>query len=82
MATEIDWVMKQKLIERYSAKHDLALSSSRIAQIDLAYHDISRDRGLFYLLQKQRCGGAGRHRPRDLPGQVRAAADHACAAAR
>ncbi|MGZ4632988.1 MAG: proteasome accessory factor PafA2 family protein, partial [Actinomycetes bacterium] len=53
VATEIDWVMKHKLIERYSAKHGLSLASSRIAQIDLAYHDISRDRGLFYLLQKR-----------------------------
>jgi proteasome accessory factor A len=53
VATEIDWVMKHRLIERYRAKHDLALSSARIAQIDLAYHDISRERGLFYLLQKR-----------------------------
>ena len=53
VATEIDWVIKHKLIERYSAKHDLSLSSSRIAQIDLAYHDISRERGLFYLLQRR-----------------------------
>ena len=51
--TEIDWVIKHKLIERYSAKHGLALSSPRIAQIDLAYHDISRERGLFYLLQRR-----------------------------
>ncbi len=48
---EIDWVIKLRLIERYMAKHDLTLSSPRIAQIDLAYHDISRHRGLFYLLQ-------------------------------
>ena len=53
VATEIDWVIKHQLIERYSAKHDLSLSSSRIAQIDLAYHDISRERGLFYLLQRR-----------------------------
>ena len=50
--TEIDWVIKHRLIERYRAKHDLALSSPRIAQIDLAYHDIHRRRGLYYLLQR------------------------------
>jgi proteasome accessory factor A len=50
---EIDWVIKLRLIERYMAKHDLAMSSPRIAQIDLAYHDITRDRGLFYLLQNR-----------------------------
>ena len=47
---EIDWATKYQLIERYRAKHDLALSSPRVAQLDLAYHDIRRDRGLFYLL--------------------------------
>ena len=29
------------------------MSSPRIAQLDLAYHDIHRNRGLFYLLQRQ-----------------------------
>ncbi|BAU82118.1 Pup--protein ligase [Streptomyces laurentii] len=50
--TEIDWVMKYKLIERYRAKHNMTMSHPRIAQIDLAYHDIHRRRGLYYLLQK------------------------------
>ena len=49
---EIDWVIKRRLIDRYMAKHDLELSSPRISQIDLAYHDISRRRGLYYLLQR------------------------------
>ena len=50
---EIDWATKFQLIERYRAKHDLALSSPRVAQLDLAYHDIHRGRGLYYLLQKR-----------------------------
>ena len=50
---EIDWVIKLRLIERYMAKHDLTLSSARIAQVDLAYHDISRGRGLYYLLAQR-----------------------------
>jgi proteasome accessory factor A len=50
---EIDWVTKLKLIERYRRKHDLPLSSPRIAQIDLAYHDVSRRRGLYYLLERR-----------------------------
>jgi proteasome accessory factor A len=49
---EIDWAIKYRLIERYRAKHGLEMSSPRIAQIDLAYHDIHRRRGLFYLLQR------------------------------
>jgi proteasome accessory factor A len=49
---EIDWVIKWKLIERYRAKHDLPLGHARIAQLDLAYHDIRRDRGLYNLLAR------------------------------
>ena len=50
---EIDWATKYQLIERYRAKHDLPLTSPRVAQLDLAYHDISRTRGLYYLLQRK-----------------------------
>jgi proteasome accessory factor A len=52
IAREIDWVTKYQLIERYRAKHDMPLSAPRIAQLDLAYHDVHRGRGLYYLLQK------------------------------
>jgi proteasome accessory factor A len=50
---EIDWIIKYQLIERYRAKHNLPLSSPRVAQIDLAYHDINRNRGLYYLLERR-----------------------------
>jgi proteasome accessory factor A len=53
IAREIDWVTKYQLIERYRAAHDLPLSAARIAQLDLAYHDIRRGRGLFDLLQRK-----------------------------
>jgi proteasome accessory factor A len=53
IAREIDWVTKYQLIERYRAKHDLPLSAPRVAQLDLAYHDVHRGRGLYYLLQKR-----------------------------
>ena len=51
--TEIDWVIKQKLLDRYAAKNSLSLVDPRIAQLDLAYHDIRRGRGLFDLLEKR-----------------------------
>ena len=51
--TEIDWVMKYRLISRYIEKNGLSLSDPRVLQIDLAYHDINRRRGLFYLLQRR-----------------------------
>jgi proteasome accessory factor A len=50
---EIDWVIKLKLIRRYADKHSLPLSHPRIAQLDLAYHDIRRGRGLSGLLEKR-----------------------------
>ncbi|MEV7542592.1 MULTISPECIES: Pup--protein ligase [unclassified Streptomyces] len=50
---EIDWVMKYQLIERYRAKHNMTMSNPRVAQIDLAYHDIHRRRGLYYLLERK-----------------------------
>ena len=53
IGTEIDWVMKYKLLERYRAKHNMTMSNPRVAQIDLAYHDIHRRRGLYYLLEKK-----------------------------
>ncbi|MFI5659475.1 Pup--protein ligase [Streptomyces sp. NPDC051684] len=53
VGNEIDWVMKYKLIERYRAKHNMTMSHPRVAQIDLAYHDIHRQRGLYYLLEKK-----------------------------
>ena len=48
---ECDWVIKHKLIEGYRVRHDLALSDPRVGLIDLQYHDIRRDRGLFYKAQ-------------------------------
>ena len=79
---EIDWVIKWKLIDRYRAKHGLPLGHPRVAQLDLAYHDIHRDRGLYYLLEKRGAVARGDHRPEDLRGQVGPAADHPGPAAR
>jgi len=48
---EVDWVIKHSLIEQYSARHGLELGDARNQLVDLQYHDINRDRGLFYKLQ-------------------------------
>ncbi len=50
--TEIDWAIKQRLLRRYLQRDGLSLAHPRAAQIDLAYHDVNRTRGLFYLLQR------------------------------
>ncbi|MEL7157228.1 MAG: Pup--protein ligase [Actinomycetota bacterium] len=48
---ELDWVIKHNLIEAYRAKHDLPLSHARVSLLDLQYHDIRRDQGMFYRMQ-------------------------------
>jgi proteasome accessory factor A len=53
LATKVDWAAKRQLVERYRAKHGLALSHPKVALMDLAYHDVNRDRGLYYLLERR-----------------------------
>jgi proteasome accessory factor A len=55
---QIDWVAKRNLIDRYRARHNLSLAHPRIGQMDLAYHDVNRRRGLYYLMEAR--GGAER----------------------
>jgi proteasome accessory factor A len=50
---EVDWVAKYQLIDRYRTRWDLSLSDPRVALLDLSYHDVNRDRGLFFLLQRK-----------------------------
>jgi len=53
LGRRLDWVAKHQLVEAYRARHDLALTDPRIALLDLAYHDVLRDRGLYHLLARQ-----------------------------
>jgi proteasome accessory factor A len=49
---QLDWVTKHQLVDRYRAKHDLPLGHARVQLLDLAYHDVVRDRGLYHLLAR------------------------------
>jgi proteasome accessory factor A len=51
LGREIDWVIKHNLIEAYREKHGLPLAHPKVALMDLQYHDVNRDRGLFYRMQ-------------------------------
>jgi len=53
LADRVDWVAKHRLIEAFREKHGLPLSHPRVALMDLAYHDVNRDRGLYYLLERR-----------------------------
>ena len=53
LSRECDWVAKYQLIEDFRRRHDLPLSHPRIAMLDLQYHDVNTERGLYYLLQRR-----------------------------
>lgn len=53
LRSELDWVAKYHLIEAYRARHGLSLSSPRVALVDLSYHDVTRERSLYYLLERR-----------------------------
>ena len=50
---EVDWVIKHRLLERYGERRGLAMSDARMSMMDLAYHDVDRNRGLYYLLEQR-----------------------------
>lgn len=50
--TEVEWVMKKKLLDSYADKHDLPAYDERLQQLDLAWHDIHPTRGLVPILER------------------------------
>ena len=46
----IDWVTKKDVLDRYCARNGIDLDSPRAHAIDLQYHDINEDRGVFHRL--------------------------------
>jgi len=48
---EVDWVIKHRLLERYSDRRGLPMLDPRMSMMDLSYHDVDRNRGLYYLLE-------------------------------
>ena len=49
---EIDWVIKKNFMENYQEKNALKKQDSRLNLIDISFHNIRRDRGIFYILEK------------------------------
>jgi Pup amidohydrolase len=44
---ELDWVAKYRLMEAYRERDGLAWNDPKLRAIDLQYHDVRRDRGLY-----------------------------------
>jgi proteasome accessory factor A len=49
---EIDWVMKLHLLTNYMERRGSNWQDPRIAMMDLQYHDIRPEKGLYYVLER------------------------------
>lgn len=50
---ELDWIIKKKVIDSYVNSRELKWDSAQVQMLDLQYHNIRTDRGLYYLLEKE-----------------------------
>lgn len=53
LAQELDWVIKKNVMESFIARKNCGWDDPRVAMMDLQYHDVKRNRGLYYLLERQ-----------------------------
>ena len=45
---EVDWVIKQRIIQAYMEKNRLSWRDPKVSLMDLQYHDIRPDKGLYF----------------------------------
>ena len=50
---EVDWVIKQQLIQAYMEKNRLSWRDPKVSLMDLQYHDIRPDKGLYFSLVRR-----------------------------
>ncbi|MGZ5345742.1 MAG: depupylase/deamidase Dop, partial [Actinomycetota bacterium] len=48
---QLDWVAKQRVLQAYRDRDGLEWADPKLRAIDLQYHDVRRDRGLYYRLE-------------------------------
>jgi proteasome accessory factor A len=48
---QLDWVAKQRVLQAYRDRDGLEWGDPKLRAIDLQYHDVRRDRGLYYRLE-------------------------------
>ncbi|WP_300343250.1 depupylase/deamidase Dop [Nesterenkonia sp.] len=70
-ADRVDWVAKLQLIESYRRRDGLDWDSPRLGLLDLQYHDLREEKGLYYRLAR-----AGRMRRLFTDEQITWAASH------
>jgi Pup amidohydrolase len=54
LASQLDWVAKLRLVEAYRDRHNLDWGDSRLAALDLQYHDLRPAKSLFARLAMER----------------------------
>jgi proteasome accessory factor A len=50
---EVDWVIKHKLITTYMQRHKVDWHHPQVHMLDLQYHDVRPDKGLYHLLERR-----------------------------
>ncbi|GAA1730307.1 depupylase/deamidase Dop [Aeromicrobium alkaliterrae] len=68
LATELDWVAKLALLERYRERDGLDWDHAKLHLVDLQYHDVRTERGLFHQLVR-----TGRMKRLVDPAEIQAA---------
>jgi proteasome accessory factor A len=53
LGREIDWVAKYKLIDAYRSRKGVDWEHPQVHMMDLQYHDIRPDKGLYFLLERR-----------------------------
>jgi Pup amidohydrolase len=53
LRTDLDWVIKRALIENFMERKGLDWGSPQVQMLDLQYHDLRPDKGLYYVLERQ-----------------------------
>ncbi len=52
LVRELDWVAKRQMMESYMERKGCGWSDPRIRLMDLQYHDVRPDKGLYYTLER------------------------------
>lgn len=50
---DIDWAIKKRLVDQVAQQKSVEYGHPRLEQIDMAYHDVHPERGLFHLLRRR-----------------------------
>jgi proteasome accessory factor PafA2 len=53
LADRIDWVIKKVMIDRFMERKGVDWESAQVQMMDLQYHDIRPEKGLYHLLERQ-----------------------------